>query len=489
MKRKRIEVIRDDDNYSDDSSVVLNRHNENYNPKKSRLDEVISKYDNLTSSDIKKMETITKEIENREISIDKILKLDLSMEDNIWFVEQLNVLSSLEETSKEFYELKSKIYEKYKNVTNPEYYKLKKLKDEYGMKDQTATRILNSTHNDYVKMILYRKYCHAIDSGSSDEFFKVVEWIDNVLQVPTTIKTKFDNMSIEKRLEKFWISVNNHVYGLNPVKEKLLETMCAMLINRKSFGKIITLVGPPGVGKTSIGLSIAEAMDLPFDQVSLSDISDASVLMGHSPTYIGSRSGVFVDILKKNRCLDCVILLDEIDKITIKEEGGDVSSKLLKILDRSQNKRFNDAYMPEIDIDMSNIIFIITANDATKIPSALKDRLDILYINGYNVDEKVNIAKTHIIPRITNDLNFTNEKKVIISDAIIKEIISKLPVTPGVRNLERAITQIIERLAVIMNVNPKHIDLSYTHKMSKPVYPLVITKKHIDTLLSVESLE
>jgi ATP-dependent Lon protease len=479
MKRNRNDT---DDNDSNDS-FLDREYKETTNKLESIKQHKRKRSDSIDKKDEKILDNIDKEMFDREITINKILKLNLSIEDNIWFLERINILNNMEFDTIERLELKSMIYEKYKNVMNPEFGKLKKLQDESGDMNEITTRILNSNHSDYVKTILYRKYMHATDSGSTDEYFKVIEWIDCVLQVPTEIKTNFNEMKVDERLEKFWHSINNHVYGLKHVKEKLLETMCAMLLNRKNFGKIITLCGPPGVGKSSIGIAIAEAFDMPFDQISLSDINDASVLVGHSPTYVGARSGVFIDILKRNRQLDSVILLDEIDKISVSEEGATISSKLLKILDKVQNKRFNDAYMPEIDIDMSNIIFIVTANDQSKIPEPLRDRLNIINIDGYDIEDKVAIAKTHMIDRITSNLGFP-KNAIVMSDDIIKYIITnKIEQTPGVRGLERALEQLFERLAVITHLKNDKIELSY--KMSKLKFPIVINKQHIDMLIKI----
>ena len=174
--------------------------------------------------------------------------------------------------------------------------------------------------------------------------------------------------------------LDSKLYGLDKVKERILEFYCAMINNPYYKKKFIALVGPPGVGKTMLAQSIAESMNLPYDQISFGSIKDASVLTGHSSTYIGARPGIFVNILKKSKLLNPVVLLDEVDKISNSSEGMSVNSVLLHVLDNSQNKRFQDMYMPEIHLDLSNIFFILALNNLDNIDPILRDRIHVINI-------------------------------------------------------------------------------------------------------------
>lgn len=493
MKRSRKDKKKDqesEDEYDfNDGWIASDDDYEPKPPKKKRklnsLYEDLNLYDKKIPNKYKKdIERIGKAMKDREITMEKVLELKLDDDDNIWFFEHIKMLDYMDENSEDAYKLKTKICEKFEQVSNIEYKKLRDIKN-VGAYGNITNKILSSSHSDQVKALLYKKYSIALENASSDEYFKIIEWIDHVLRLPVDVKTKFSDVAIETRLQKFWTSINNRVYGLISVKEKLLETLCAMLLNKKSFGKIITLVGAPGVGKTSIVMALADAMDLPFNQISLSSINDASVLVGHSSTYIGSKPGVFIELLKKNERCDFLVLLDEIDKIPMNEEGKNISSKLLNILDPIQNRRFNDSYMPEIDADLSNIIFIATANDSDHIPSALKDRLNIIDIGGYTIDDKVKIAMNHIIPRTIETLKFP-EKFVSFNENILRYLVEKLTATPGVRNLEKAIQQLMERLALITNIDKTDIDLSYKIAKINPKKTLIITKSHIDNLIDTK---
>lgn len=441
--------------------------------------------DNLSDGIIQnnpKYHRICEEIKKSEISIETILNLNLTMDDSIWFIEHIRMMNAMMDKTEEKYNMKRKVYEKYKQVTSSEYEKLKNIKSNSNVLEDITTRIVNSGHTDEVKALLYRKYSRALDSASTDEYFKAIEWIDCVLDMPTDVHSNFYDLTLQERLNRFWSCINTRVYGLDQVKEKVMESLCSIMLNEKHSGKIITLVGPPGVGKTLIASAVAEAMDIPFNQISMNNINDPSVLVGHSSTYIGSRPGVFVNILRKTKRSDSLILLDEVDKIPCTEEGNNIAYKLLQILDKSQNFRFNDCYMPEIDLDLSKILFFLTANDVSRIPEPLKDRLIIINITGYTYDDKINIAEQHIFPRTINMLGF-NKASIKYDCKSIAYLINKIEITPGVRNLERAVEQLMERLSLIINTKNSDIKLSYFMKLSLPIK---IDKRIIDALIECQ---
>lgn len=432
---------------------------------------------------LKKLDVINNEIDRRDITEEDILKMELDMDDNIWFIEHIRMLDILDDDTEEKYALKQKIYNRYKQVTSQSYSIMKK---KYGIStdpdEDIIKRIIESSHNDHVKFMMYTRILRASEKGTSDEYFKAAEWVDTVLKLPTEVKLDLNNINITAKLTKFWETVNDRVFGLNPVKEKLLEALNTYLMSKGTVGRVITLIGPPGVGKTSMAEILAEAMELPFNQISMSDVTDPTVLIGHSSTYIGSHPGVIVEILKKTRRLDNLILLDEIDKMSSNSHDfHNISSVMLKILDKTQNRRFNDAYMPEIDIDLSKSIFIATANDEHNIPPALSDRLYKIYIDGYNIEDKVNIGCQHILPNILKKLGISNNQ-ITIEKNVMRYLIDKLNQTAGVRNLERAIEEIIDKILLMSNIN-KNIVLSY--KVNKLKLPLNITKEHVDKLIHI----
>ena len=273
-------------------------------------------------------------------------------------------------------------------------------------------------------------------SAMSAEASVVRNYLDWLLNVPWDEKSK-----INTDIKKAENVLNNDHYGLEKVKERILEFLAVQKRVDKIHGPILCFVGPPGVGKTSLGKSIAQATGREFVRVSLGGIRDESEIRGHRRTYIGSMPGKIIQGMKKIKKSNPLFLLDEVDKMGY-DFRGDPASALLEALDSEQNTKFNDHYL-EVDYDLSNVMFITTAN-TLNIPPALLDRLEVIRLPGYVVDEKVEIAKRHLIPKsITNHGLKKSEWK--INDNALKEIIKYYTKEAGVRNLEREITNLIRK--------------------------------------------
>ena len=273
-------------------------------------------------------------------------------------------------------------------------------------------------------------------SAMSAEASVVRNYLDWLLNVPWDDKTK-----INKDLKKAEKILNDDHYGLEKVKERIIEFLAVQKRVDKIQGPILCLVGPPGVGKTSLGKSIAKATGREFVRVSLGGIRDESEIRGHRRTYIGSMPGKIIQGMKKIKKSNPLFLLDEIDKMGF-DFRGDPASALLEALDSEQNDKFNDHYL-EVDYDLSNVMFITTAN-TLNIPPALLDRLEVIRLAGYVEDEKVEIAKKHLIPKnITNHGLKRTEWK--INDKALKELIKFYTKEAGVRNLERELTNLIRK--------------------------------------------
>lgn len=248
--------------------------------------------------------------------------------------------------------------------------------------------------------------------------------------------------------------------------------------------RFIALVGPPGVGKTAIALAISEAMELPFNQISFGGVKDATSLIGHSSTYIGSRPGIFVNILKKAQSLNSVVLFDEIDKIPNTPEGQSISSVLLHALDKTQNYRFHDMYMPEIPIDLSHIFFILAMNDDRLIDPILKDRISIIKISGYTLNQKIEIANNYILPKVLTNLKF-NSKDIMFPDETMEYLIKlKCSNEKGVRDLEKILTHICEKINILKYVNGSGSKLNLSYYLDTISFPVVITNKLIDKFVA-----
>ena len=294
-------------------------------------------------------------------------------------------------------------------------------------------------------------------SGMSAEASVVRNYLDWLLSVPWDDKSK-----INTDLKKAQNILNNDHYGLEKVKERIIEFLAVQKRVEKIQGPILCFVGPPGVGKTSLGKSIAKATGREFVRVSLGGIRDESEIRGHRRTYIGSMPGKIIQGMKKIKKSNPLFLLDEIDKMGC-DFRGDPSSALLEALDSEQNNKFNDHYL-EVDYDLSNVMFITTAN-TLNIPPALLDRMEIIRLPGYVEDEKVEIAKKHLIPK--NILNHGLKKSEWkINSKSLKEIIKFYTKEAGVRNLEREISNLIRKAIRELstsrknsiNITPKNLE-------------------------------
>jgi len=273
-------------------------------------------------------------------------------------------------------------------------------------------------------------------STMSAEASVVRNYLDWLLNVPWDKKSK-----INTDIKKAENILNNDHYGLEKVKERILEFLAVQKRVEKIHGPILCLVGPPGVGKTSLGKSIAKATGREFVRVSLGGIRDESEIRGHRRTYIGSMPGKIIQGMKKIKRSNPLFLLDEIDKMGY-DFRGDPSSALLEALDSEQNDKFNDHYL-EVDYDLSSVMFITTAN-TLNIPPALLDRMEVIRLPGYVEDEKVEIAKKHLISKNTSNHGL-KKAEWKINDKAIKELIKYYTREAGVRNLEREITNLIRK--------------------------------------------
>ncbi|HEY9520010.1 MAG TPA: endopeptidase La, partial [Methyloceanibacter sp.] len=269
-------------------------------------------------------------------------------------------------------------------------------------------------------------------SPMSAEATVVRNYLDWLLGIPWGRRSKI------KRDLPFAESVlNNDHYGLEKVKERIIEYLAVQSRTNKLRGPILCLVGPPGVGKTSLGKSIAKATGREFVRMSLGGVRDEAEIRGHRRTYIGSMPGKVIQSMRKAKKINPLFLLDEIDKMGA-DFRGDPASALLEVLDPEQNHTFNDHYL-EVDYDLSNVMFVTTAN-TLNIPPALMDRMEIIRIAGYTEDEKIEIARRHLIPAQTKAHGLTAEEWTLDDDAL-KEIIRRYTREAGVRNLEREIAK------------------------------------------------
>ncbi len=282
-------------------------------------------------------------------------------------------------------------------------------------------------------------------STMSPENNIVRNYIDWLLELPWNKVTEDneDLSNVRKILDQ------SH-YGLDKVKTRIIEYLAVKKMTKNLRGPIICLVGPPGVGKTSLAFKVAKAINRNFVKMSVGGVNDEAEIIGHRKTYLGSNPGRIIQSMKKAKSSNPVFLIDEIDKMT-KDIKGDPASCLLEVLDPEQNKYFSDNYIEE-EFDLSKVMFIATANYEDKIPPALKDRLEIVNISSYTEYEKLDIAKKHLIPKICLEHGI-DKKHINFTDEVILNIIRTYTKEAGVRELERQISNIIRKIVTSIVVN------------------------------------
>jgi ATP-dependent Lon protease len=301
-------------------------------------------------------------------------------------------------------------------------------------------------------------------SPMSAEATVVRNYIDVMIGVPWKVRTKIsrDLTNAEEILE------HDH-YGLEKVKERILEYLAVQQRVKKLKGPVLCLVGPPGVGKTSLGQSIARATGRKFVRMSLGGVRDEAEIRGHRRTYIGSMPGKIIQNLSKIKSKNPLFLLDEVDKMST-DFRGDPSSALLEVLDPEQNHTFNDHYL-EVDYDLSDVMFVATAN-TLNIPPPLLDRMEVIRISGYTEDEKINIAKQYLVEKQIRN-NGLKHGELVITEEAIQDIIRFYSREAGVRNLERELAKICRKVVKEILLDSK------SHKM-------IITPDNIEKYLGVQ---
>ena len=324
---------------------------------------------------------------------------------------------------------------------------------------------------------------HAGASG----YHKLKAYMDKLLQVPfgqyckLPISKKNTRADITKFLYKMRTTLDNCIYGQNLAKTRLIEVAGKWITNPQSHGNIIGLVGPPGVGKTTlIKKGLSKAINIPFAFFPLGGCSNSSILEGHDYTYEGSKNGKLVDILIENKCMNPIIFFDELDKLGETPAGKDISGVLTHLTDFTQNDSISDRYFADIQFDFSKCLFIFSFNDQQKINPILKDRITVIEMKGFNRKEKLEIAKKFSIPKYMKEIGLV-PGSFVIEDDVLNFIINNYCLNEqGIRNLEKCIEAIMMKLNVYNLTGDKKfvydIEVGETKKISKTLVSKILNE-------------
>jgi energy-coupling factor transporter ATP-binding protein EcfA2 len=370
--------------------------------------------------------------------------------------------------------------------------------------DDIRNRILLLNTSLKNKNYILEKFKNLKDPNSS-EYAKRISWIKTVLNIPFGIlknyKTPHKNAHFERQLpishnstfeelnsffEHIRLKLNEKIHGMDDVKQNIIEYIAKKISNPNSKGDILALCGTKGIGKTVLLRSLADALNLPFGQINFGGLSDNAILIGHSETYVGAKQGKLVDLLIQFQCINGIVLLDEIDKISKSKE---INGVLTHILDEEQNCDFQDNYLGSLSIDLSKLFIVISFNDISKVDHIVSDRMKIIHIDTPSIEEKLIITKTKIIPSIIENTKFPYT--ISIDDDILFKYIKKhTSTTEGVRQIKKWIEDIINKLNYITMTNDifnKNFYEKFFLKIieytshSKKLVSILITQKFLDT--------
>ena len=332
---------------------------------------------------------------------------------------------------------------------------LKNIKEELGGNEGSPER------KELMEKAKNKKWSEAAAKAFKKEYAKLdtinpqspdypilVNYLQTMVDLPWNEYTKDDlNLKHAKKV------LDKDHYGMEKVKERILEYLAVRALRNNPKSPILCLYGPPGVGKTSLGKSIAKAMNRKYVRMSLGGLHDESEIRGHRRTYIGAMPGRIIKNIQKAGSSNPVFILDEIDKVTQDTYHGDPSSALLEVLDPEQNNAFHDNYL-DVDYDLSNVLFIATANDLGSIPRPLLDRMELIEVGGYITEEKIEIAKRHLVPRELENTGLDkHEPKIKFTKASLEEIIEHYTRESGVRQLEKQINKALRKMAYQLAYN------------------------------------
>jgi ATP-dependent Lon protease len=438
-------------------------------------------------------------------SIIDILKKKVSVEESSSMLEKIHLLANAETLSPEYdYYLKEVL--KYQDSTqnlNPEQLDLERdIKAKLNMTGDVSykSKILSSNMNFHNKCIAFSKLQHldSVKDNSDSDFIKYKNWLEQLLSInfgifcklPIEIDTS-TNLEISDYLVNVRGILDRHISFLEQPKDKVINFITQLIRNPNSKLQSIGIKGAPGLGKTSIVKSIAEALNRPYKWISLGGNSHSSYLSGHDHTYIGSHAGRIIECIKESGVMNPVIYLDELDKVSTSDKGLEIIGFLTHLIDYTTNSNFNyDKYFSGIEFDLSKVLFVFTYNDETKIDKIMFDRMYKINVDKYLLSEKVEIAKKHLFSEVLHNFGFKSSD-IIFPDDSLKFLIETKTKEDGVRDLKRYLELLVSRINTISMIGTNStslIKLDYIKKYPNGlVLPVTIDNQMIEVLCADSS--
>mgnify|MGYP001295518642 CR=1 FL=1 len=414
----------------------------------------------------------------------------ISVKNKLVLIELYQMFSTMIPFSEEWFSLRNRLntmtkefVEEYKHTKDIDQTKVDSETDKLeggksnctvNMKQQIVT--LNASHDN--KVAIMKRFNEIRQGSCSEENNKLKKWVKCAIDLPHNNMKKIKGL--KTFISKVAAKLDKELYGMNSVKEQILIFLNNRISNPKMKGCCLGLKGPPGVGKTTIARILAKVMGWPFEQISFGGVSNADFLKGHDFTYVGSRPGEIVRCLTRMGYKNGILFFDEFEKVA---DNKQILASLLHITDFQQNHEFVDNYLADLKIDLSNLWFIYSMNELP-VDSALRDRLFIIELNGYNLEEKVNILIKHSFPKLLENMGLKKDS-VRISEDVAKYIINKFDEgNKGIRNLENVIKELMSKINFLTrNKNYKSISCITFGSDLRMEYPLELTVEIVDDMM------
>ena len=422
-----------------------------------------------------KTKTIIESLKKDEPSLEKILSAKIRFKRRKELFEWYYIYRYSFPNSEDRILLKNDINDRLKQYEK-EYIEFKKNKDIFlkmeKMKKEEEDiyywkrKLLNINTTDENHKILFQK-CNELENREyhDEEYYKLLFWFRKALTLPFNNMISIQTENASNLLKTMKERMDNELYGMEKVKEQILLYVHNKLLFPSTQSQCLGLIGPPGVGKTSIALCLSDILKIPFEQISLGGVTHADFIKGHDFTFVGSKPGVIANSMIRMKCKNGILFLDEFEKIS---ENKDVVNSLLHITDTTQNSCFKDNFFGEIGIDLSKVWFICSMNEKP-LDKALSDRIFYIKVDGYSQKDKIEIIKTYLLPRALENIGL-KKNDISIENDVIERLIQKIGNNEeGIRLLKQSIASIISKIAFLVN-NQELIQTSFS--LTKEYYPL-----------------